>query len=130
MTRVVRGDTTIWDIPIVDTSGEPYPLNGCSVWVTVKASEGDVDEDALYQHFIEIDADGEVVSSSGLSLGVGGAAAGVLVEELTPAESAAFIPGRYSYDVQVLLSDGRIYTPIRGENETVHPDWTNSVTIP
>ena len=131
MSNVIRGDSTLWDIPLVDPlTLEPYPLHACTVWVTVKTSSAAPDSDALYQHWITLDADGAVTDAHGLSLGPGGAAAGVLVQELTPVESAEFAPASYVYDIQVMMADGRITTPINGDPETVIPDVTRAITRP
>jgi hypothetical protein len=99
------------------------------VWVTVKSSVDDADAEALYQHSITIDGTGTATHSEGLTL-QSTAAAGILVEELTPEESALFATGDYTYDVQIMLANGRIFTPIRGDAESVVPDWTRDITPP
>ena len=131
MADVVRGDTSLWRIPIVNAETmEPHDLTGCTVWVTVKANEDDPDNEAIYQHYMNIDGSGTVAESKGMTLDVGGAEAGIAVQELTQAESALLTPGNYVYDVQVMTGDGRIFTPINGETETIVGDITLAITRP
>jgi hypothetical protein len=126
---VIRGDTTLWTIPLVDANDDPYDLTNCAVWVTVKTTTDEGDEEALYQHILAVDGTGTAIVSEGLSLG-GDAEEGVVVQELTPAESVAFEAGNYIYDVQVMLANGRIYTPILGASEVVVEDITRDITRP
>jgi hypothetical protein len=121
---IIRGDTAKWSIPIVDDIGDPYPLHGCKVWVTSKTSSDLDDTSALYQHWIEIDGAGDVTAANSMSLGGGGAAAGVVIQELTPAESSQFEVGTFYYDLQVRLADGEVYTSLNNIAETVIADFT------
>jgi hypothetical protein len=133
MSTIIRGDTTYWDIPInrpASEGGGPMPLNGLTVWVTVKANPNDPDESAIYQHWITIDESGAVTGSEGMSIGPDGPEAGVIVERMTAAESAALATGTYTYDVQVMLPNNDIHTPILGASETVEADWTRATTRP
>lgn len=131
MSRVIRGDTERYTIPLVDPETlEPYPLHGCTVWLTTKKGPDLPDSEALYQHWITLDADGTVTGAEGLALGPDGAAAGVLVQELAPAETVDFDPGAYTYDIQIMLADGAIETPVLGDHETVVSDWTRAITRP
>lgn len=131
MTTITRGDTELFDIAVIDPRTlEPYPLHGCTVMVTVKAVTVVPDTEALYQHWITLDANGVVTASKGITLGPGGAAAGVVIQELTPTESSRLATGDYIYDVQVTMADNRIETPINGDVETVVPDVTHAITRP
>ena len=128
---IVRGDTALFTIPIVNAETlEPHDLSGCTVWVTVKAHPDDPDNEAIYQHSMTVDGSGNVTHSEGMTLGDGGAEAGIAVQELTPAESALLTPGNFTYDVQVMTADGRIYTPILNEKEEIVGDITRAITRP
>ena len=130
MAEVIRGDTTMWDIAIVGADDLPLNLTGCSVWVTVKTSADQPDSEALYQHTLTVSGAGATTHTDGLSVGTGGVTAGIVDEELTPAESALFATGDYVYDIQVMLANGRIYTPVLGGEETVVADLTRDITKP
>ena len=128
---VIRGDSSIWAIPIVNADTlEPHDLSGCTVWVTVKASIETPDEDAIYQHSMTVDIDGTVTHSDGMTLGEGGAASGIAIQELTPEESVLLTPGDCVYDVQVMTANGRIFTPILNEEEVIVGDITRAITRP
>lgn len=127
----VRGDSSLWRIPILNAETlEPHNLSGCTVWVTVKANPDDSDSEAIYQHSMTVDAGGNVTHSSGMVLGDGGAAAGIAMQELTPAESVLLAEGSYVYDVQVMTADDRIFTPILNETEEIVGDITHAITRP
>ena len=127
---VIRGDTSIWRIPIVNTETlEPHNLSGCTVWVTVKSKPEDPDSEAIYQHTMTVGMDGSITHSDGMYL-ESDAASGVAVQELTPEESAVLTPGKYTYDVQVMTGDGRIFTPINGETEEIVGDITRAIERP
>lgn len=119
---LIRGDTSSWTIPILDSDGEPMPLNGCTVTVTCKTKA--TSATALFQHSLVLDAEGEVELAAGMELGPDGATAGIVVETLTAAESEAFAPGKYAYDLEVRLPDGRVYTPLLAIPVTVVADFT------
>ena len=127
----IIGDTSIWSIPIVNAETlEPHDLSGCTVWVTVKANPTDTDNEAIYQHYMTVSIAGVVAESAGMTLGDGGAAAGIAMQELTPAESALLAEGSYVYDVQVMTADNRIFTPILNETEEIVGDITHAITRP
>lgn len=138
MSIVIRGDTTEWAIPVLAAGGGAFPLNGCTVWVTVKPQLGDVADDAaIYQHYLVVADDGSEAVSKGMRLGVGGAAAGIVEQELTPQESRLLSAGTFFYDVQVAIPvEGsnplryRVYTPIKDQTETVELDQTRSIDPP
>lgn len=136
MAIIRRGDTTIWEIPVLRLNDEPLDLRGHTVWVTVKAAIDDTDAEALYQHYIRIAVDGTVEASAGMRLVNDDPALGRIEQELTPTESAAFEAGAYIYDVQVMVPDvgidgkPRIYTPISGASETVELDITQAIVAP
>jgi hypothetical protein len=121
---IIRGDTVSWRIPILNSNGTALALQGCTVVVTSKRHPDDVTP--FFRHHITISAGGVVTTSSGMALASGGASAGIVVETITALESAAFTPGTYSYDLEVRLADGRVYTPILGETFTVVADYTTS----
>src|SRR5690554_544219 len=119
---VVRGDDEFWDIPLVSPSnGNPINLSGHAVWVTVKESPSDADDQAIYQHYIEVDLEGDIVTAQGMSIKDDDPATGVVVQHLTAAESALLATESYTYDVQVMLPNGTIKTPVLGDPETVVP---------
>lgn len=137
MSEVIRGDTSIWTLPLLDDQGAPYMLHGCTVWVTVKRSQTDPDSEALYQHVISLDDAGIVQYSDGMTLGPDGPEGGIVIQELTPQESAAFEVGDFVYDVQVGVPvEGadpprlRVYTLINGERETIVGDITRATEPP
>lgn len=45
--RRIKGDTYPLDITILDVSGNPFPLTGCTVFFTVKRNIQDTDAQAL-----------------------------------------------------------------------------------
>lgn len=123
-----RGDDVFFDIPIHEPgSTNPYDLRGCHVWVTAKpARDADVpDSEAAWQHSLTVNGAGDVTASDGLALGPGGAEAGVIVEHLTAAESAALSVGGYRWDVQVKDAAGLITTVAKGL-DTVEGDITRA----
>lgn len=125
---IIRGDDVFWDIAIPLPGGsDPFPLAGCTVWVTAKpAKQTDIpDADAAWQHSLTLNGSGEVTASHGLTLGEGGAAGGIVVEHLTAAESETIAPGSYRYDVQVKDASGVITTVLAG-SETVVGDITRA----
>ena len=127
---VIRGDTAIWRIPIVNAeTTDPHDLTGCTVWVTVKENQDDPDNEAIYQHYMNVDSSGDVAESQGMTLETD-AAAGIAVQELTPEESVLLEEGSFTYDVQVMTADGRIHTPINGETETIIGDITRAIERP
>lgn len=132
MSIVIRGDTHYWEIPITARGGGAYPLAGCTVWVTVKENAGVDDVVARYQHYITFDVAGAVVASrtKGMQPGSGGAASGVVVQKLSPAESKNLVEGTNFYDVQIMLANGDIHTPIKDMTEIVELDYTRATTIP
>lgn len=128
---VIRGDDELWDIPLVSPgNGSPIDLSGHAVWVTVKTGTDVEDEQAVYQHYINVAMDGTVIAASGMSIKDDDPTLGVVVQHLTAAESALINEGAYTYDVQVMLPNGRIKTPILGDAEQVVPDWTRAITPP
>lgn len=128
---VIRGDDELWDIPLVSPgTGNPIDLSGHAVWVTVKTGTDVEDDQAIYQHYINIALDGTVIAASGMSIKDDDPALGIVVQHLTAAESALINEGKYTYDVQVMLPNGRIKTPILGDSEQIVPDWTRAITPP
>ncbi len=121
---ITRGDTPSWTIELFDENGGPYSLNGCTVTVTCKRRASLPDSEALFQHFIIVNALGLVADSSGMELGPGGAVSGVIFESITSIESTAFVPGTYKSDLEVRTSSGKVHTPLRGVEEVVLYDWT------
>ncbi len=121
---ITRGDTPSWTIELLDDDGVPYSLLGCTVTVTCKRRASLPDTDALFQHFITVDAFGAVITSSGMELGLGGAESGGIIESITSAESAAFTRGSYKWDLEVRTAAGKVHTPLRGVEEVILSDWT------
>ena len=72
------------------------------IWLTIKRSPSDADDEALIQ-----------VTYTGGAIEVTDAQGGCIAVELTAAQTASLRPIAYYYDVQVRL-DGRISTPIAG----------------
>src|SRR4030095_8657126 len=88
---IARGDSHTWNLPLVDETGNPFDLTGCSVWFTVK------------QRFNLADADA-VVSSSWVD---GGASNGITVNDppsgwisfgITTAQSLDLVASLYVAD--------------------------------
>ncbi len=121
---ITRGDTPSWTITLLNDSGGPFPLAGCTVTVTCKSRSTVPDANALFKHFIAINALGVSTTSSGMELGPGGAAAGIITESVTSTESAAFAPGTYKWDLEVRTAEGKVHTPLRAIEETVLSGWT------
>lgn len=130
-TVIRRGDDELFDIPLINPqTGQPRNLAGHAVWVTAKRSPDDPDEEAIYQHYIHVGLDGQVIAAKGMSIKDDDPALGVVVEHLTAAESAQLTPETVQYDVQVMLPNGLIKTSILGEDETIVPDWTRAIEAP
>ncbi len=121
---ITRGDTPSWTITLLNDSGGPFQLAGCTVTVTCKSRSTVPDINALFKHFIAINALGVVTTSSGMELGPGGAGSGIIIESITSTESAAFTPGSYKWDLEVRTAAGKVYTPLRAVEETVVSGWT------
>jgi len=121
---ITRGDTPSWTIELFGENGGPYELLGCTVTVTCKRRAALTDAQALFQHFITVNALGVVTASSGMVLGSLGATSGVIIESITSVESALFIRGTYKWDLEVRTEAGKVHTPLRGVEEVVLSDWT------
>src|SRR4030095_10047647 len=100
---ITRGDSRTWNLPLVDETGNPFDLTGCSVWFSVK------------QRFNLADGDA-VVSSSWVD---GGASNGITVTDpasgwiafgITAQQSVDLVASLYVADVQVLDTAGIVRT--------------------
>ena len=117
---IIRGDSATWRIPIFDEDNQPYNLTGATVTVTYKARVSDPDSAALFRHWIAIDGSGSVTSARGMALETT-VAAGVIIETLTPAESDAFYPMKYHWDLEV-RKGGEVRTVLADQEEQVVAD--------
>lgn len=135
MSTVIRGDTSIWSIPVVDKDGQPWDFTNCTAWVTVKANASVPDDEATYQHYLRVDATGVVIGSDGMWLGPDGVAGGLIIQRLSPEESRLLETGAYVYDVQVrapspdIPGEYDIHTPVNGSSETVVADITHAIAL-
>ena len=133
---LTRGDSAYWRIPLKDESDNPYPLIDVTVWVTSKQDTAMTDEQALYQHWIRTDAEGEVTSASGMMIENDDPEGGVVLQRLSPEESVGFEEGEYAYDLQVRLPSTTfpgvydIWTPELGVPEIVQLDYTRAIAPP
>jgi hypothetical protein len=118
--NILRGDSfqtrrPLFEFTLVDDQGAPFNLTGCTVMTTYKPQlttieEDPNDESAEIKREIQIDGSGDVVYQNGLFL-ASNAAAGVLYEHLTAAESAALSLGIPLHsDVQLIDSNGEVFT--------------------
>lgn len=118
--EVIRGDTygirrPFFIITLVDDAAQPFDLTGCTVRTTYKEAKTDpatdpTDTDAPIKHEIVINGSGVVTSQDGLFL-QSTAAAGVLIERLTSAESLALpLNVQLISDVEVTDGNGEKFT--------------------
>lgn len=139
MSIVRRGDTHYWRIPVVDAAGQPYNLANCVLWVTVKRATADADAQAVYQQWVGFNATG-VATTGGtaagggahtpMTLDAGGLAGGVVIQRLDQSVASNLAAGAYTYDVQIMLANGDIHTPLSNQTETVIEDITRATTRP
>lgn len=101
---IFRGDTTFIDVTAIGTDGEPFNLNNCSMWFSLKRSLADADEDALVSKTL---IDGILIVDA-----VEGLATVVIDPEDTEALGAPAL-GLY-WDVQVKDASNSVYTIARG----------------
>jgi len=103
--QVVQG-LTYPDIPITikDTNGAKFPL--ANTTVTFTATQAGV---SVLVQFITIDVFGSVTAASGLSLGPDGADAGVVIQDLTAADTAALPRGWVNWAVTITDTTGAPY---------------------
>jgi hypothetical protein len=92
----------------------PTGLTVSKAWLTIKTLATDLDAAATLQLSIT-----STLSSAGQITDVGTTSGdGALRFTLTPAQTLLLTPEQeYVFDVQVLLSDGGIYTPVKGTIE-------------
>lgn len=98
-----RGDTLTLNLDFDQSDGTPYDLTGWTIWLTIKTSRGDGDNDATHQ--VEKTAFDDPTSGT----------ATITVAASTTADLA----GTYHYDIQVEDGTGTISTEARGTIEFV-----------
>lgn len=129
MAELIRGDSAYFRIPFKHPiSGDPYDISGCDVWVTMKKTAADPDNEAIYMQTMQIDSEGEVTASDGLSL-ESTAAAGVVIQRISPEMSKDFDVGSYVVDVQIHDTNSDVWTPVLGVTETVVIDITHAIEM-
>jgi hypothetical protein len=97
----VRGDTNLYD-GTVTRDGAPLPLDGCTLKLTVKRNELDVDADSVFQ----------LVAGEGIT--ITNAANGLYAVEIEPALTLGLPERAFHYDVQLTEPAGRVTTIVTG----------------
>lgn len=129
MTTLIRGDSKYFRIPFTHpVSGEPFDLTGCDIWVTAKRNPNNSDAQAIYQHTMRVDGSGTVTASNGLSLETT-AAAGVVIQRISPEESKLFLVGKQFVDVQIRHNGTDVSTPVLGDTDDVVIDVTHAIVM-
>lgn len=108
-----RGDTTGWDLAVVDTAGAPFNLAGCTLYFTAKRLLTDADAAAVFQ------------LTNGAGITITDAAGGLA--RITPRRA----------DTSSLTEDVRLFVDVqisRGTDETytvwpVADDWPGELII-
>lgn len=135
---IIRGDSygirrPLFTLTLVDGSGNPFNLSGCTVRTTYKTAATDPvadpnDTNAPIKHFITINSGGTMTSNSGLFL-VGAATAGVLQERLTAAESKAMpLNTELLSDVELTDQNGEVFTWLFTDTLKAIDGITNRIT--
>jgi hypothetical protein len=92
-----RGDSGRLDVTVTDASGNPYPLTGATLFLTVKSALTDADSAAVIRK--------EVAAHDN-------AAQGISHFDLATTDNAT--AGTRYYDVQLKTSDNKVYTLFGG----------------
>lgn len=100
---ITRGDTAIWDLPIVDASGVPFDLTGSTVWFTVKSRFNLPDDDAVVSSSW---SEGAVFNG----ITVDHPESGEISYSISADQSVELIASLYVADVQVLDSNDVVTT--------------------
>jgi hypothetical protein len=102
------GDTATVDLTVRDADGDPIPLYGHSVWLTIKSATDTStdDDDALAQCDAAFDPDGSISAGSGM------AAVDLLAGQVRATFTVPAQAGKW--DIQVRDIDGRIRTLATG----------------
>jgi len=117
---IIRGDDygirrPLWIHTFVDGDGVALDLTGMTIRTTYKtaalpAATDPIDASAAIKHFIVIDGTGTVTDQDGLYLETT-AAAGILLERLTKAETLALsLVDELLHDIEVTDQNGEIST--------------------
>lgn len=109
--EVFRGDTFKKTLKFTDSAGNPLDITNWKIAFTIKRPEyiiGDDDDSDAEKQIVNVVSDGLTGKTT-------------LVWDAIDIE-----PGTYVYDIQVVKSDGTIFTPLFG-NFIVKPDVTRSV---
>lgn len=96
----IRGDDKEIPIAITDGDGEPVDITGWTVFLTVKKTLADADEDALIAKTVTDHTD----PTAGLTA--------IAIDEEDTEDADA---GRYYYDIQLKDSDGKIHSAPRAD---------------
>lgn len=146
-TNLIRGDTLERSYKLLRSDMTPANLGGSEIRITVKPSiDNDLeDTTAVLKHFIQIDLNGAVIASDGITLGgldpdefsptygeyLTGAESGVITHFVPTGESTLLEPRAYVYDVQVRSAHTppRVKTVIENAPWTVRGDVTRVVTL-
>ena len=92
-----RGDSGRLDVTVTDASGDPYPLTGATLFLTVKNALTDADSSAVIRKEVTAHDD---------------AAGGESHFDLLTTDNAT--AGTRYYDVQLKTSDNKVYTLFGG----------------
>lgn len=94
-----RGDTFSKTLTFKDSDGVAIDITGWTLWVTLKKSEDDKDEDAVVQEEVTVHSD---------------PTHGITSFTISATETAGLL-GMYYFDVQVKRSDDTILTLLKGK---------------
>ncbi|MGN7613043.1 hypothetical protein ACQZV8_13270 [Magnetococcales bacterium HHB-1] len=108
-----RGDTQVYNLSFTDnSSGSAVDITGNDLWITLKVSLNDSDEDAAFQKQITFPPD------SNSAQGVGQ----IILES---SETKVITPGTYFYDFQYVVPGSPPHvTTLTSGKVTVLPDIT------
>jgi hypothetical protein len=105
---LVRGDSQTYTLTFKDSSGNALCLKNWALHFTLKTNHDLPDADASLQ---------KIVTSFGDSTG---GTTGIAAIELLPTDTVNLDPGEYAFDIQVVTSESKIYTVLRGLFEILY----------
>ena len=112
LTDFYRGDTVVIPLTFTQADGNPLDLTGYTIWLTMKSSTDDADDDAVVQVSVTEHTDA-VNGQTSITI---------------PASTTANIePGKYMYDIQMVSGEGVVST-LELSKVKVMADVTRSVS--
>lgn len=99
--EIYRGDNRTLEVRVTDSADQPVDLTGASIRFTVRKG---VDKEVLIEKTSSDPAQAKITDATG----------GVLEVYLVPADTKKLKPGGYVFDVEVTLSNGKVYTVVFG----------------